>query len=301
MAGDLIPPPSPAGRPAPDPDSSGAFEPIPEPPAAAAPPPDHGPSPFRARFGFLGGLLLGCAIASGVLLLTLLTAGGSEEREGLARNWSTWKPASSDSFSGATQIADHIEKTYRNEKHKQLATVGTGPIAVQNIPLSVAIPSGDSVEVLDGNGIQYTLGGSGKEGRLEDSKPGKARHRLLRREALELALYSFRYLPDVNMVVMLLPPATDKDERVGKADAKQAKAAKKPEPQRQALFYRPGDLKPQLQVPLKFTMALTPPAIDAFGGEEARRVDSLTMSNLFEWARAQGQDGRAYLVLERPS
>ena len=103
------------------------------------------------------------------------------------------------------------------------------------------------------------------------------------------------------MVVTLLPPASTKAERIGKA-AQARKAAKKAaEPQRQALFYRPGDLKPQLQVPLRFTMAQTPPEIDKLAGEEARRVDSLTMSNLFEWARAQGQDGRAYLVLERPS
>ena len=67
------------------------------------------------------------------------------------------------------------------------------------------------------------------------------------------------------------------------------------------MFYRPGDLKPQLQVPLKFTMTPTPPEIDKLAGEEARRIDSLTMSNLFKWERAQGQDGRAYLVLERPS
>jgi hypothetical protein len=300
VAGDLIPPPSPAGRPAPDPGHAGAFEPVPEPPRATAPAePDPGPSPFRTRFGFVSGALLGCAIAAGVLLLALLTAGTPEDRDGLARDWSTWKPTSSDSFSGATQIAKHVEKTYRNEKHKQLATVGNGPIAIQGIPLSVAIPSGDKVEVLDGTGIQYTLGGRGEQGRLTDSKPGTARHRLLRREALELALYSFRYLPEVTMVVTLLPPATSKEERIGRAKAKAAK--KDAEPQRQAMFYRPGDLKPQLQVPLKFTIAPTPPEIGRFAGEEARRVDSLTMSNLFQWARAQGQDGRAYLVLERPS
>ena len=300
MAGDLIPPPSPAGRPTPDPDSSAAFEPIPEAPADPPRAADPGPSPFRTRFGFVAGALVGCLLAAGVLLLTLLTTGGPSEREGLARDWSTWKPASTGSLSGAEQIADHIERTYRNEKRKQLATVGTGPIAIRGIPLEVAIPKGDSFEVLDGVGVQYTLGGIGDQGKLTDSKPGKARHRLLRREALELALYSFRYLPEVSMVVTLLPPASGKDERIGATPAKAA-AKKRDEPQAQALFYRPGDLKPQLQVPLKFTMALSPPAIDRFRGEEARRIDSLTMSNLFEWGRAQSQDGRAYLVLERPS
>ena len=304
MAGDLIPPPSPAGRPPPDPQ----FEPIPEPEggepgAAAAPTAPPAPSPYRGRFGFVTGVLLGCAIAAGVLLLVILTSGGPRD-EGLARNWSAWHPDTTDSFIGAGEIAKHVQASYRNEKKKPLASVTAGPIAFGQIPLIVAIPSGDNVQALYGLGVQYTLGGSGKDGLLKDSKPSKARHRLLRREALELALYSFRYLPNVTMVVTLLPPAP-KVEQVhpkpkGKKAAAKAAKAKEPRYQAQAIFYRPGDLKPQLEVPLKFTMNPVTPAIRSFGGEEARRVDSLTLSNLFEFGRQPGQDGRFYLVLHRP-
>jgi hypothetical protein len=307
VAGDLIPPPSPAGRPPPDPDTAYAFEPVPEPPAAepeAAAKAAPRETPFRARFGFLMGTLLGCGLAAGVLLLVLLTSGGRND-EGLARDWSTWHPDTVDTFTGATEIAKHVQGTYRNEKRKPLASVTGGPIAFGQYQLTVAIPSGDDVQLLGGTGVQYILGGSGKDGALSDSKPSKKRHRLLRREALELALYSFRYLPDVTMVVTIMPPAP-KAEQVrpkpkGKKAAKQAAAEKKPTYQQQAIFYRPGDLKPQLQVPLKFTMAPTPPAIGRLAGEEARRVDSLTLSNLFEFARQPGQDGRVYLVLTRPS
>lgn len=306
MAGDLIPPPSPAGRPAPDHDSAYEYEPEPDPvaaqaePAAAAP----GPSPFRARFGFLTGALLGCALAAGVVLLVLLTTGDPSE-DGLARNWSTWHPDTKHTYTGATEIADHVESAYRNEKKKQLASVTGGPIAAGTVPLTIAIPSGDKVEVLTGTGIQYALGGSGKNGVLRDSEPSTARHRLLRREALELALYSFRYLPEVSMVVTLMPPAA-KVEQVrprpkGKQAAKAAAKEKPPRYQSQAIFYRPGDLKSQLQVPLAETLAVKPPAIAGFAREEANRIDSLTMSNLFEYARQVGQDGRAYLVLDRPS
>jgi hypothetical protein len=304
MAGDLIPPPSPAGRPPPDPQ----FEPIPEPEpgepgAAAAQASPPAPSPYRGRFGFITGALLGCAIAAGVLLLVILTSGAPRD-EGLARDWSTWHPDTTDSFIGAGEIARHVQSTYRNEKEKPLASVTSGPIAFGQIPLTVAIPSGDNVQALNGLGIQYTLGGAGKGGLLKDSKPSKARHRLLRREALELSLYSFRYLPNVTMVVTLMPPATKVEQvhprpKGNKAAAKAAKA-KEPRYQEQAIFYRPGDLKPQLEVPLKFTMNPQPPTINGFAGEEARRVDSLTMNNLFEYVRQPGQDGRAYLVLQRP-
>jgi hypothetical protein len=307
VAGDLIPPPSPAGRPAPDHESAYEYEPEPDPvpepePADVAGPTE--PSPFRGRFGFLTGALLGCGLAAAVVLLVLLTSGGSSE-DGLARNWSTWHPDTVDTYTGATEIADHVEAGYRNEKKKQLASVMGGPIAAGTVPLTIAIPSGDKVEVLTGTGIQYTLGGSGKGGRLRDSKPSKERHRLLRREALELALYSFRYLPKVTMVVTLMPPAP-KVEQVrpqpkGKKAKKAAAAAKPPRLQPQAIFYRPGDLKSQLQVPLTETLTTKPPTIAGVPPAEADRIDSLTMSNLFEYARQLGQDGRAYLVLDRPS
>jgi hypothetical protein len=306
MAGDLIPPPSPAGRPPPDPE----FEPVPDPLAAEAEaaassqqPQSLPPSPYRARFGFVTGVLIGCGIAAVVLLLVVITSGGTKD-EGLAPDWSSWRPDTDDSFIGAEEIAKHIQGTYRNEKEKPLASVSSGPIAFGQIPLVVAIPAGDDVQPVYGTGIQYTLGGSGKEGLLKDSKPSKARHRLLRREALELSLYSFRYLPNVSMVVTLLPPAPKVEQihpkpKGKKAAAKEAKA-KEPRYQAQAIFYRPGDLKPQLEVPLKYTMSPKPPTISGFKGEEARRVDSLTLNNLFEYVRQPGQDGRAYLVLQRP-
>ena len=77
MAGDLIPPPSPAGRPAPDPEQPpAALEPEPEPAPEAAPASPPGPSAFRARFGFLTGVLAGCAVAAAVLLVILLSGDG---------------------------------------------------------------------------------------------------------------------------------------------------------------------------------------------------------------------------------
>jgi hypothetical protein len=299
MARDLIPPPSPAGRPSPDPER---HEPMVEQPVAeAAETLPLAQSPFRARFGFLAGMLAGCGLAAAVLALTLATTGPESEDGRLAPNWSEWKPTTSEPFSGARQIAEHVQRGYRNEKRRPLASVVGGPIAVGTIPLAIALPSGDDVEVIDdGLGVQYTLGGSGEDGVLEDSKPSKDRHRLLRREALELALYSFRYLPDVTMVVALLPPAP-KVEQILPRPSDRKKDGEKPDKyQSQALFYRPGDLISQLRVPLRHTLAVKAPPIDGLEGEEAQRIDSLTLSNLFEFVRRQGQDGRAYLVLERP-
>ena len=76
------------------------------------------------------------------------------------------------------------------------------------------------------------------------------------------------------MVVALLPPAPKTEQfhpRPKTAAARAAAKARKPEPyQRQALFFRPGDLRKQLERPLELTMATQPPRIDALTGRRGQ-------------------------------
>jgi len=310
MARDLIPPPSPAGRPTPDPEQpppravdTAATE-------APAPAGTPGASPFRGRFGFMTGVLAGCAVAAVALLAVLLAGddgrpGGASTGEGLAADWSPWHPRNTTSISGAQEIAKRIEGTYKDARSKKLSTVEGGPIALnKTLPVSVAIPSaGDRFTIVQGLGVQYKLSGFGKGGRLQGTHPSAERRRLLRREALELSLYSFRYLPDVTMVVTLLPPAPKAEQVHPKRAAKAKRAAKgaAEDYQDQALFFRPGDLRKQLERPLAETMATKAPELDALAGQEAKRIDKLTLSNLFTFEHIQQQDGSIYLVLDRPS
>ena len=179
MAGDLIPPPSPAGRPSPDPEPHGDPLARPADPEAVPAASDAavGPSPFRARFGFVSGVLAGCAIAAGVLALMLATTGGDGE-DGLAPNWSEWEPSTVQPVYGAREIARHIQGTYRNEKRRQLASVSGGSIALGPVPLAVVMPNGDDVDIFEGTGVQYTLGGFGREvrGQEERALRGAAAH-----------------------------------------------------------------------------------------------------------------------------
>ena len=306
MARDLIPPPSPAGRPAPDPEHAPPLPAEDGAQVADAPAGTPGPSPFRTRFGFVTGVLAGCAVAAATLLIVLLSADDGDRGgdatgtdEGLAANWSPWRPRHGDAIGGAQEIAAKIGRTYKDAKSKNLTKVKGGPIALGALPISVAIPSaGDRFTIVQGIGIQYTLGGFGKEGRLKGSAPSEERRRLLRREALELSLYSFRYLKEVTMVVALLPPAPRAEQVHPK---KLKKGAKPPDFQRQALFFRPGDLRKQLEKPLATTMATTAPKIDGIARDEAKRIDKLTLPNLFTYEHIQQQDGSIYLVLDRPS
>jgi hypothetical protein len=294
MARDLIPPPSPAGRPSTDPHDREALAgatPEAEAPAGASAA-SAGPSPFRSRFGFiLGGLLgiLACAAVAFALLIGTSPRGPQGFR--LADHWSNWEPPTADPTQGAVEIAEHVGGDYRFNDGKQLVGVEGQTLQYQSLPLAVALRSADgSIHNYGSNGLLFTLRGQGKDGRLIGEKPSKARHALLRREALELALYSFRYLDGITEVVTLLPPAVPS-----------GKTAKKAKPQLQAVYYRPGDLKPQLESPLEQTLDPGRLAPDKLSSIEKRRIDALTMPNLFLVSYQLAQNQLPYLVLDRPS
>jgi hypothetical protein len=305
MAKDLIPPPSPAGRPTGEPGSSPKVEPgakpslfhpvdepvigaasEPEAPAAAPGPP--APTPYRSRFGFVLGALIGVGLATVALLVGVIANPGGSD---VPPNWSTWKPTAKDGFAAADQIAEHVSHKYRLGNGDQMVAVTSGPIEFLDVPLSVAVrtaPSGGDIRLLDGKGVMFTLNGLGPQGSIKNGKPTNQRGALVRREALELALYTFRYIDDVDMVVALLPPLPPK-----KGDATTTMQA------RPALFYRPGDLKPELDRPIDATIAPATPRPETIAPPEVKQIDAITTPNLFEATFQQAQDARAYLVLSR--
>jgi hypothetical protein len=260
---------------------------------------DAGPSPFRSRFGFILGALMGIGVAAAaafVLLLGSKPPAAVDER--LADHWSRWFPPSGDIVTGPSAIADHVQAQYKRADGKQLVSVHGGPFyysgATAPLPFAVRLqPSDGSIRDLGATGgVLYTLAGTGTSGTIVGDKPTAERHRLLRREALELALYTFRYVDNSTMFVALLPqdaPASKK---------KAGKASSGP-PQLQAVFFRPGDLKRQLQTPLASTLKpvtkLRPKQVEA---AEAAIVDKLTNRNLFAANFTQQVDGQLYLVLK---
>ena len=309
MAKDLIPPPSPAGRPEPESsESAGRIadglwsggEPVARrqrPPAtradvaAAAAPLPPGRSPYRARFGLVVGALVAVALAvTGVG--TVVVLGGSAEPP--RDSWSTWRPGGASELDTAKQIAEHVGRKYRLDARQQLVAVQASGLEMAGRPLSVALApdaSGGDIRMLEGNGVKYTLNGLGENGSIRAGKASEERHLLLRRQALELSLYTFRYAEGVDMVVTLLPP---KPPKPGEPEV----AGEKPV---QALMFRPGDLRGQLRVPVDSTLPSQVPLpgqID-LAAPDAKRIDALTLSNLFTANFRQSQDASLFLVLER--
>jgi hypothetical protein len=268
MAGDLIPPPSPAGRPAPDAAAPAQIAPPPPPPGEEPAVAATGPAPFRSRFGFVWGALAGLAVCAAAVTVALIAAPGHGGPP-LAKDFSPWKPSTSRMLDGAADIAAHVSHEYVLPSGEQLVSVRSSRIELEGRPLGIAVrPKGGELQVLKGDGLMYLLASVDPKVKKEGSA---TREKLLRRESLELALYTFRYLEDVTMVAVVLPPPAEQDS-----------------PQSRAIFYRPGDLLPELQKPLARTLA----------GQA--QVDSLALRNLFHFS-IQPLDGElSYLVLVEP-
>src|SRR5215218_3746924 len=317
MARDLIPPPSPAGRPSGDAEAErerarereearrrqgGLWSRSPEREATehdpagaivaadpegaseeardqAARPPARKDAPYRSRFGLMLGALIGLAIATVAVGAAVFVGTGGNN--GAPDGWSGWKPDADSGVGAAKEIATHVGRKYRLANGNQIVGVQAGPLEVFDVPLEVALrtaPQGGNIDFIEGNGLLYTLNGLGPKGSVRGGKPSEERHLLLRREALELALYSFRYIKDVDLVVALLPPKPPAKTTAKKGSASTTATEDSPT---QALFYRPGDLEPQLEIPLGATIPPQTPRPETIAGAEARRIDALTRGNLF--------------------
>jgi hypothetical protein len=71
-------------------------------------------------------------------------------------------------------------------------------------------------------------------------------------------------------------------------------------PQTNALFYRPGDLLGELQLPLDRTLSPRTPRPSNMTKTEAQRVDSLTLRNVFLASVQPLQADKSYPVLVEP-
>jgi hypothetical protein len=238
---------------------------------------------FAVVYALLGVVVVGAAVG---LTLSLLS---TREPGGVA--WSTWKPGGGSMVEQASQIAAHVAPQYRiSPGGAQLVAVKATPPEVQNIPVEeVALKGGGSGEdyqfVSAKSAVVYQLCGLGSRCSISGGTPSTERARLLRREALELALYTFKYVDDVESVIALIPPpANDPDTNW-------------------ALFFQEKDFSDQLRHPLGQTLPvpagakrLVPQSV--VGNQDERTVERLTRPYWFTSQFQQLQDGNAVLVLD---
>jgi hypothetical protein len=124
------------------------------------------------------------------------------------------------------------------------------------------------------------LCGLGESCAIAHGDPSEARHMLLRRQALELALYTFKYVDGVDSVTVFLPPPPGQDAQAS------------------AVFLQRGDVKSQLSKPLSKTLAPGAPSVGQIPANELQSLNGITGSNLYNYQYTQAQDLSAVLVLD---
>lgn len=269
--------------------------------------PRPAPSPHASKFRAATALLAGLAIGAIAVAITVLV---NDNRGGPTQAWSSWKPPDNGA-QGAQEIADHLAPFYRINGVDQLAVVtvvklgnpnSVDPTTGEPTGLQVAVKTDGStsgLSLLNGNTVAYNLCGIGSSNcTIGVGKPSALRLLLLKREALELALYTFKYISGTNNVVAILPPGyTTQDTLTSTPHAKQV--TQKVD---LALLFLRDELAPFLSAPVTATLPNTyPPAVPQLSlwaqTPEAGLVEQVTARGLFSEQLVQTQAGENLIEL----
>lgn len=263
------------------------------------------PTPHGDRFRVAVAVLGGIAVLAVVLAVAIAIRGGHSSTTS-SSNWSTWSPADSGS-SGVEEIADYVAPFYRLTASKQLDVISPIELTdsddageVTGSGLTVAVntatsSSSQSLSLLSGKTVAYNICGTGKSNCALAGTPSPNRLLLLRREALELALYTLKYINGTENVVVVLPPGRASTGTTTDSEAKSTKPVTVV-----ALFDR-TELQPLLNVPLDDSLATYPPSLSELSAwsttDEAELVSEATAHGLFSEQIESEQEGGTMLVL----
>ena len=170
---------------------------------------------FRAAIAALVG------IAIGAIAVALVVIIGGDNRRTTSAKWSSWSPPDSGTL-GAREIADHLAPLYRISSVDQLDVVTVVNLSASDRrcdrhdrqryldkrPPGRRAPIRHRVRCRCSAATRSptTYAGSESNCSITAGKASPDRLLLLRREALELALYTFKYIDGVQNVVAILPP-----------------------------------------------------------------------------------------------
>jgi hypothetical protein len=263
---------------------------------------------FLAVTAALVGVAVGALVIAAIVLVTGTRGGHS------SAPWSDWSPPDQ-GIAGEREIAAEVSPFYRATPASQLVVVtvqnvndatassnttsNSGSSSSGGLQVALRDPNTGSLSAVSGNTAVYNLCGLGPNCSIAVGTPSAARLLLLRREALELALYTLKYINGIDNVVAILPP--------GRTTAAAQLTSKPPLPGKTAhsstidlavVFQRQG-LQPYLSVPLRRTLPepLPPSVAEMPSAREAELVSVLTGEALFQQQLIQAQDGSNVLVL----
>jgi hypothetical protein len=164
-------------------------------------------------------------------------------------------------------------------------TVGTENISIVAVSTPVKLGNRQSMTQRNvtsfepGDTQMYTLCGLGNQCAIPSGKPSIERGRLVRRQGLEVALYTFKYIPSVKSVLMYMPPGPESGPPA-------------------VLYFTRESLSGRLDAPLEETLASNGPHKPGKQKPaETNLIDALTLPNLYASGLIQLPASGALLTL----
>lgn len=254
---------------------------------------------FRRRFAVI---YVGLALVGGAGIGALVVvAASSDAGPKLPAAWSTFVPTGTTNTKSRA-IARVVSRRYVGSNGAQITGAIAGPptwslnqpegstqIVVGTIAVQADIPAGGQLGARDvervdtSNALQYLLCAYGPQCSIEVDSPSDPRYLLLRREGLELALTTFKYLTHIDSVLVFLPPPFANGQPLAGSVV---------------LYLRRKDLGAQLAKPLAQTLDPRTPGIGEMSAKELALVGRLTQQRLFQTRYTQAQDESAVLLLD---
>lgn len=256
--------------------------------------------PHAPKFRVATAVLVGIAVAAVAIAIVVASRGSNRADVVTGAHWSSWTPDNSGN-TGVSEIAQYISPYYRVSGSQQLDVISpmrlaqstaAGTTTGSGLTLAVNESSGgkQSLGLLNGETIAYEVCGLGSKSCELAGTASINRMLLLRREALELALYTFEYISGSQNVVVVLPPGHT--VTTGGTHEKGVTVA---------LIFLRRNLQPWLNVPLARTLQAYPPALSELNvwskTQEAAFVDQVTAHSLFSSQIEALQEGGSALVL----
>lgn len=253
----------------------------------------------RAKAVHGGRFLIGYVIVvvmAGAALGALAYATRGSDSTTTATSWGGVR-IEENGFERAREIAAKVAPRYRGANGEQLVAVTAQPGEISGLPLQYIalrhgrtqpLTQGDVSTVDPGSTALYSFCGLG--GQQNCALPGQAspeRGLLLRREALELSLYTFKHLPEIHTVVSLLPPVPRGEGQP---------------PQGLAVWFERRHLQNALSQPMSMTLPEPPPYLQGdVNANEAATINRLTELRFFNSSFEQLPTQGVVLNLEPPS
>lgn len=164
-------------------------------------------SPRRQHARRFGLIYLGLLVVGGVAV-GLGVKVAAEGRPATPPPWSAFKPSATDTKAVA-QIANYVQGQYLQANGKALTEVRGGPLVMGSQAVDLAVrPDAVSTTVDSVGGVtaEYNMCGNANSCSVTKGVSPQRAGVLTRREAYQLAMLTFKYVPTVENVVILMPP-----------------------------------------------------------------------------------------------